>query len=199
MNRTGWACAAGVAIALVCVLGGGRNSNAEKNVFAHRVANARDADAAGTLIANRDASSVRDHVSNAICIGGEVNLSQPRGAVEFVARCSGREQANNVGIMFARRVPGHPGRSVGVVAFRRYAKVVTVGPEHGIRRSRCRTRQGFVLCRLDVQAKGHTTLFGRAWIRKKVICSAETSVVASESQGENIRSAQLFNGIPKGC
>jgi hypothetical protein len=163
----------------------------EMDVSAHRVGS--------TLIASKTAAPRSGKVSDAICTDGDVRRVSPRGAVQFVARCSGRGQVRNVVIMFARRVPSHPGRSVGVVAFRRYAKVVTVGPEHDIRRSRCRTRQGFVLCELAVRAKGHTTLFGRAWIRKRVICSAETSVVATESEGENIRSAQLFNGLPRGC
>jgi hypothetical protein len=178
-------------LSMLCVIGAGGCGKGESDASAHRVPS--------TLIASKTAAPRSGSIPDAICTDGEVRLAKPVGAVQFVARCAGHGRGREVAVMFARRIPSHPGRAVGIVGFRRFAKVVTTGVDHATHYSRCVTRQGFVYCGLKVRAKGRTTLWGRAWIRKRVMCSAETSVVATESGGENIRSAQLFNGLPRGC
>lgn len=150
-------------------------------------------------LVTRHAPPISGQIAHPTCIHGEVRHSNRGGAIQFRAICAGKGTASEVAIMLARRVPGHPGRSVGIVAFGKVAKVTTTSPEHLTHRSRCQSRQGFVFCRVKVEASGRTILRGHAWIRQQRACSATMSVAAVESVGENIRSNQLFNGLPRGC
>src|SRR4051812_35249483 len=76
--------------------------------------------AADKLLRERAGSSAK---ADATCTYGRVRLDSRSGSVSFTAACIGRGERKKVAIGLARRVPGHPGRSVGIVGFARFARV----------------------------------------------------------------------------
>lgn len=138
------------------------------------------------------------------CNGASTRRIGRTGAVDFSVHCSTEhKERGEVAISLARYLPGHPGRSIGFIAFRHRAGVS--GPGDKQKYAACRMRQGFVICRMPVEGK--VTLRGRVWLRPQDVCSYPISIVAIPSSsscskhgcGQGLRINDLYFSRPTGC